>query len=443
MIFKGRKGDEDSMRLFSDKKYNKIFRYCLAFILITLFIILVLFKWDSVRSISAAVLNIFEPIIWGAAIAFIMNPMMKSVEKFINRFIFRKKPHPKVSRAVGVIIASIVIIAVIAAVIWTIIPEILVNIPGIYDGLVNDVIPSIEGWVNKVLDDNPSIAAIVTDELENITTYMKGFLSGLVPQLKNLLTSLLSFANSVWNFVIGFIVAIYFLFSKESLQAQAKQFMVAMCSEKVYHKIFSITSNTNHALLNFVYGKIIDSIIIGVLCALCMLIFKMPYVMIISLIIGITNIIPVFGPFIGAIPSAVLVLIAEPRKVIWFILFIIALQQLDGNVIGPKILGNKVGLSSFWVLFSILICGSMFGIIGMIIGVPLFAVLIDTISSIVRSRLKNKNMPTDIDYYSMAGVNIGNVMNEPEPEKVILDSAPVASISDRSKKPKNKNNKTE
>lgn len=410
------------LRFFSDQKYNKIFRYCLAFTLLTILIIAVIFQWDRASGLMANIVRIFEPVIWGAVIAFIMNPIMHATEGFLQKRVFRKKPRPRLSRALGIIVASIVIIAVIAAVILSIIPEIISNIPGIYDGLVNDIIPDIQSWITRQLESNPSIAAIINNELNDITISIRQLVSSLVPQLTSLLASLLSFANSVKNFLFGFILAIYFLFSKESLQTQTKKAIVAIFSEKVYHKIFSLTSNTNHVFLNFIYGKIIDSTIIGIICAICMLIFGMPYVMIISLIIGITNIIPVFGPFIGAIPSAVLVLIAEPRKVIWFILFVIALQQLDGNVIGPKILGDKIGLPSFWVLFSILVCSSMFGFVGMIIGVPLFAVIFDILDAVFNNRLKKKNMPVDDDYYSMAGVNIGTVTNSP-PEAIIDERA--------------------
>lgn len=409
------------LRVFSDKKYNKIFTYCFAFIILTLMIVLIMFQWDSVSSLSSNLLRVFAPVIWGMVLAFVMNPISKNVERFLGRFLFRKKARPRAARAIGIVVASIFIIAVIAAIILSVIPELISNIPGIYDGLVNDVLPAAEKRVAKLLDDNPSIAEIVTKELDNISATISKIASSLVPQLTSLLTSLLDFANSVKNFIFGFILAIYFLSSKEALQAQAKKLIVALFSERTYHRIFTLTSSTNSALLSFIYGKIIDSCIIGGICAVCMLIFRMPYVMIISLIIGITNIIPVFGPFIGAIPSAVLVLIADPGKVLWFLLFIIALQQLDGNIIGPKILGNKIGLSSFWTLFSILVCGSLFGIVGMIIGVPLFAVMFDIITAIVDSRLKAKNMPTEKEYYSMPGVNIGTVTDAP-PLEVIEES---------------------
>lgn len=399
----------------SNKKYNVILKYVIIAIIITLLLVLAMFRWDVIKGAFSSVARVFEPIIWGAVIAFIMNPIMMSTEKFLKRFIFRKKPHPKICRVTGVVVAVLVFMAVIMAIILSVIPEIMSAVPGIYDGIRYDLIPSIDTWANKVLDDNPSVKEIVSGELSQISTRLQQFLAAIVPQLNNFLSGLLSFANSVWNFVLGIIIAIYFLLSKESLQAQAKKALVANFREDTYRWIFHFTSNTNNALLNFIYGKIIDSIIIGLLCCLGMIIFRMPYIMIISIIIGITNIIPIFGPFIGAIPASVLILIAEPKKVIWFLLFIIALQQLDGNIIGPRILGSRVGLSPFWMLFSIIVFGSMFGIAGMIIGVPLFAVAYDLIGAYINSRLEAKNMPTDNNYYSMRGVDIGLVRDEDAP----------------------------
>ncbi len=399
------------MKLFPDKKYNVILKYVIAVIVIALILVLAMFRWDTVKSLFSVVMSIFEPIIWGAVIAFIMNPIMKNAESFLSRFIFRKKPRPKLCRALGVLFATLVFLLVIVVIIMSVIPEIISNIPGIYDGIRYDLLPGLQNWASKVLADNPSIADIVSRELSDIGSTVQQVLSNIVPRLQNFLVSLFDFANSVKNFVFGIIVAIYFLLSKESLQTQAKKFIVANFSEDTYRNIFRFTHNTNSALLNFIYGKVIDSLIIGVLCCIGMLILRMPYVMIISIIIGITNIIPIFGPFIGAIPGAILVLIAEPKKVIWFIVFIILLQQLDGNIIGPRILGSKIGLSPFWMLFSIIIFGSMFGIVGMIVGVPLFAVAYDLLNGYVNSKLREKNMPTDDEYYMMSAVDIGKVQN--------------------------------
>ena len=165
------------LRLFSDQKYNKIFRYCLAFTLLTILIIAVIFQWDRASGLMANIVRIFEPVIWGAVIAFIMNPIMHATEGFLQKRVFRKKPRPRLSRALGIIVASIVIIAVIAAVILSIIPEIISNIPGIYDGLVNDIIPDIQSWITRQLESNPSIAAIINNELNDITISIRQLVS--------------------------------------------------------------------------------------------------------------------------------------------------------------------------------------------------------------------------------------------------------------------------
>lgn len=402
------KGVAEQVKLLSNKKYNQILRYVLVVIVITLILILICFNYSTISELFSAVISVCEPIIWAAVIAFILNPIMMTCEKFLNKRVFKKKARPKLSRTIGICIASIILIALIAMLILSIIPELMSSMPGIYDGLTNELIPNIQSWINKLLEDNPSIATIINNELNSIYKGLQSIISSIIPQLTNILTEILDFANSVKNFVLGFCLAIYFLFSKDILQAQAKKLIVSLFSERTYSKIFRLTSNTNSALLNFIYGKIIDSTIIGLICAVFMLITNTPYVLIISLIIGITNIIPVFGPFIGAVPSAVLVLIADPPKTIWFILFIIILQQIDGNVIGPKILGDKVGISPFWTLFSIIIFGSMFGIVGMIIGVPIFSVVLDLIKNGCEKKLRQKNMPTDRDYYSIPGVQIGS-----------------------------------
>lgn len=404
------------MKLLPNKKYNVILKYVVVAIIIALLLVLMMFRWETVKSVTSYILEIFEPVIWGAVCAFIMNPIMTSTEKFLQRFIFRKKPRPKLCRAIGVVVATLVFIAVIAMIILSVIPEIISAFPGIYEGIRYELLPGIGRWADKVLADNPSVQEIVNEQLSDFGSTLQKLLSNVVPQLQNFLTSLFDFANSVKNFVFGIIIAIYFLLSKESLQVQAKKLIVANFKEDTYRNIFKVTSNTNDKLLNFIYGKVIDSVIIGILCGIGMTIFRMPYVMIISIIVGITNIIPIFGPFIGAIPGTVLVLIAEPKKAIWFIVFIIVLQQLDGNIIGPKILGSKIGLSPFWMLFSIIIFGSMFGIVGMIVGVPLFAVAYDLLTSYVDARLKEKNMPTDDEYYSMDSTKIGKVLTETEPE---------------------------
>ena len=207
--------------------------------------------------------------------------------------------------------------------------------------------------------------------------------------------------NEVLNFLIGLIVSVYLLFSKEQYSAQCKKMTYAFLKTNHANMLLHLTKKSNEIFGGFIIGKIIDSAIIGVLCFIGLSLIKMPYTLLVSVIVGVTNVIPFFGPYIGAIPSAFLILLSDPKKGLYFIIFILVLQQIDGNVIGPKILGNSTGLSPFWVVFSILIGGGMFGFVGMIMGVPTFAVIYYIISMITSQRLERKNLPLTTVHYGV------------------------------------------
>ena len=189
------------------------------------------------------------------------------------------------------------------------------------------------------------------------------------------------------------------MIDKEKFKAQSKKLLYTFFSNDRVNIILENTRYTDKVFGGFFAGKLVDSLIIGILCVIFMILFKMPYPLIIAVIVGITNIIPYFGPFIGAIPSALLVLLVDPSKCIGFLIFIFVLQQFDGNILGPKILGSKTGLSSFWVLFSLLIFGGLFGMVGMILGVPLFSILYSFLNGVIKRRLKSKKLPQDSKDY--------------------------------------------
>ena len=213
----------------------------------------------------------------------------------------------------------------------------------------------------------------------------------------------------LYNLIIGYIISIYVLFDKEKFRSQAKKLMYTFISSEKVNIILENLRYTDKVFGSFFSGKLIDSLIIGLLCFVGMLIFDMPYSLVIAVIVGVTNIIPYFGPFIGAIPSAILILLVSPSKCITFIIFIFVLQQFDGNILGPKILGNKTGLSSFWVLFSLLIFGGLFGMIGMIIGVPIFSIFYSFINGLVRRKLKEKDLPLNSkDYEKVIRIDENN-----------------------------------
>ena len=194
------------------------------------------------------------------------------------------------------------------------------------------------------------------------------------------------------NILIGVIVSIYVLKDKEKLAAQSKRLLYSFCSVKKANSVIAVTRLTNDKFGNFITGKIFDSIIIGVLCFIILTIFRIPYTALVSVVVGVTNVIPFFGPFIGAIPSAFLILLAEPIKCLTFVIIIIALQQFDGNILGPKILGSSTGVSSFWVMFSILVGSGLFGFWGMLCGVPVFAVIYAIVSESCRCSLEERGL---------------------------------------------------
>ena len=208
-----------------------------------------------------------------------------------------------------------------------------------------------------------------------------------------------STAAGLWNVVLGIIISIYILIDKEKFCALAKKISYAILPQRAADKTIEITHRSSDTFGKFLSGKILDSLIIGILTFVVLTIFKMPYTLLVSVIVGITNIIPFFGPFIGAIPSVIIILFVSPVKALWFLLIILVIQQIDGNIIGPKILGDSIGISAFWILFSILVAGKFLGLVGMVIGVPLFAVIYSIIKEVVESQLDKKGMKTKTEDY--------------------------------------------
>jgi predicted PurR-regulated permease PerM len=220
--------------------------------------------------------------------------------------------------------------------------------------------------------------------------------------IKNVSLSVISLIKALWNFIIGFIISIYVMASKEKFAGQAKKIAYALWERSTANTIINNFRFTHNTFIKFINGDIWDALIIGVLCFVVTNIMKTPYPALVSVIIGVTNIIPFFGPFLGAIPTAILILLVDvshPLTCVYFLIFLLILQQIDGNLIKPKVLGESIGLSGFWVIFSITFFGGLFGILGMVIGVPIFAVLYAAITALINSSLRKKHMPEDSEKY--------------------------------------------
>lgn len=320
-------------------------------------------RLDEISKLLWMVIHILKPIIYGLAIAYLLNPIMKFVEQHLSRFL--KKSFPKlekvhqISRSVGILAAVMVLLAVVVALCNMMIPELYRSIRDMavtVPGQLNDALD----MITKVMAGDSTLEQIFTRTLREVTDLLQNWMkTDMLTQanvvMSNLTEGVINIVSELFNVVIGIIVSIYVLFSKETFSMQTKKIIYALFRPSQANMILHLTIKSNEIFGGFIIGKIIDSAIIGVLCFVSLSILKMPYTLLVSVIVGVTNVIPFFGPYIGAIPSAILILLSDPKMGVYFIVFILILQQLDGNIIGPKILGNSTGLSAFWVVFSILL----------------------------------------------------------------------------------------
>ena len=275
---------------------------------------------------------------------------------------------------------------------------------------------TIYGWVNHLLENNPSFGPWVTTQMNtSFNTFLDWMTKDVLPQTQKLVLvvsgGVWTMVNFVMDLVVGVIVSVYILYTKERCAAHARKVVYSLFTAENVPWIFRAVHKVDHIFSGFVRGKLLDSLIIGILCFVVCSILKFPYTPLISVIVGFTNIIPFFGPFLGAIPSTFLILLVSPIQAVYFVIFILVLQQVDGNIIGPRILGDSTGLSNLWVIIAILVGGSFFGVVGMFFGVPVFACGYSFITFLVEWRLKKKNLPLDSKAYL-----VDEVVSAPEKE---------------------------
>ena len=402
------------MKFRIDKKY--IHWGVTAFFVIGASIVLyyIIFHASSFNTRIQSAINIAMPIIDGMILAYLLTPLVNGLESKMLIPLFQKgnielnTKNRKRMRAVSIVLTLIIVIFLIYAFFAMVIPQLLKSVQSIifqFPVYVNNL----ETFITKLLANNPDIDDFATEMLDKYSSQISDWLNNsVIPQMngiiKSLSLSVLSFLKSIWNLIIGFIIYIYILGSKETFCGQAKKTAYAFFDRKTANSIINDFRFTHKTFSGFISGKILDSFIIGLICFPCITLMDMPYTVLISVIIGVTNVIPFFGPYLGAIPSAFLILLINPVKCLYFIIFILILQQFDGNFLGPKILGESTGLSSFWVIFSITIFGGMFGIFGMIIGVPIFAVFYAFVRKHTNSFLQKKGLPVKTDKYTQVEI---------------------------------------
>lgn len=386
------------MRMNFNKKYNTLFCYILIVIALSMLMVLAIFKFSSVAAVLKTIVSVLMPIIIGCIIAFLINPMMKFTERIFNNVIFKKKPHPKLTKNFSLVISCLVFLVIVVGIIWVVIPQLANSLSDIV-GNMTTLYNKTSDWILDAVKDYPNLKSKLTEQLTKLYANLDKVIEQIQPMLGNIWTGALNLLTFVKNFIIGFIISVYILANKELFFAQLKKLVMATFSRKASNKIFKVSSQCNKIFSGFLTGKLIDSLIIGLLCFILMTILGMDYTTMISVIIGVTNIIPFFGPFIGAVPSALLLFLISPKQALIFIIMIIVLQQFDGNILGPKILGDSTGLPAFWVLISILIGGGLFGFVGMIFAVPTFALIYSMFSEHINEKLDKKNLPTKTSYY--------------------------------------------
>ncbi len=396
------------MKFNIDKKYITIGIISFFVIAASICFYYLVFHSESFFEKINAVFVIASPVIYGIIVAYLLTPIVNYFEKKLLEPVFTQKGDmtsrkKKYMRMISVTITMLVVILVFYGFFSIVIPNLVISIKNI-SSQFSSYMQTLRYWSNKFFNDYPEIETIVAEFLSSYSGKFSDYLNNsIIPQVESLVKtvslSLISVLKFLWNFIIGVVIAIYVLFSKETFAGQAKKITYALFSSKNANQIISDTRFISETFIGFISGKIVDSVIIGFLCFAGTSILKLPYPLLISVIIGVTNVIPFFGPYLGAIPCAFLVFMVNPIQCIYFIIFIFLLQQLDGNVIGPKILGESTGLSGFWVIFSITIFGGLWGVPGMIIGVPFFAVIYAMTKRYTERKLKKKGLPTESNRY--------------------------------------------
>ncbi len=392
--------------MFDKIKNNKYIAWGVTAFLVSCSILLlffIIYRINYIVSFLGTVLNIIMPFIYGLVIAYLLNPIINFFEKKVYKKLANKMikgdGKRKFTRVMSLFTTTIIFVGFIVLLFSFFIPELISSLQTFVSN-ISTYTENTKDILINVFGGSDSIKTLINDNYSKISDTIinwvnDGMLNDTITSLGNGIFKTFQF---LYNFIIGYIIAIYVLVDKEKFKGQTKRLLYSLFDDNKVNKLFDTLNYTDKVFMDFFSAKLIDSLIIGIICFVGMLILGMPYALVIAVVVGVTNIIPYFGPFIGAIPSALLILLVSPTKCIPFIIFIFVLQQFDGNILGPKIMGNKTGLSSFWVLFSLLIFGGLFGVVGMIIGVPIFSIIYGFVSRIINERLEEKNLVINDEY---------------------------------------------
>ncbi len=374
------------------------------------------YQGGTLQQILGKLAQVLAPVFYGLAMAYLLTPLVKWFERGILWCVskLRKQlPDKPLKHGKGLLRAGAILLtwAVVLALTYWLMSVLIPQLVESVTMLINNAryyYTKVYRWTDNWLKENPEIGSWANDVLsEYYNNGLKNLTDTILPKAQELAATL---TGGIWvgirsvigfamDLIVGIIISVYLLAMKEKSLARCCKMIYATMKQETAELVLTGLHNTNQVFSGFVRGKLLDSLIIGILCFIGCSILKMPYTPLVSVVVGVTNIIPFFGPFLGAIPSAFLILLVSPLKCLYFIIFIILLQQLDGNVIGPKILGDSTGISSFWVIVAILVGGGFFGVPGMFFGVPVFACLRMLVKWLMDRRLTRRGMPTEASAY--------------------------------------------
>ena len=397
--------------MFRDLKENKYFHIGLTAFLVIVASILVgflLFKIGDIWKLIVGFVRLLNPFIIGFVFAYLLNPIVKFFDKkVVSKWV--KSGDKKTINYLSILITCVLFIFIVVLLFSIIIPELLKSVEKLAVNAPR-YIEEIKNYLLVKLGDG-ELREVILYNYEAINNYINNVVNvSLIPKidgwLVSLSTGLIGVIKTVFNILLGFVIAIYFLADKDNFIGGFKKIIYTIFPIKVSNRIMENARHTDDIFGNFIVGRLLDGLVIGIITFVFLAVFGYPYALLIAVLVGITNTIPYFGPWFGGIPAVLLVLMDDPTKALIFGIFIVVLQQIDGNVIGPKLCGSRIGLKSFWVLASILFFGGLFGVVGMLIGVPLFALIYGHLDHQITLSLKRRELPTkNVDYLNLDRIN--------------------------------------
>lgn len=399
------------MRFKLNPKYTQIAVYAVIVIVISGFLLMSAQAVPDLKQMIDKLFTVIAPFIWGGAIAYLLNP---AVEFF--RFKVFKKYSEKADttkkrnfiRNVSILIVFVLAVGIVTGLLFLIIPQLSTSVKGFIDKF-DEYFNNFTIWFNNIFEEQPQLAELLQSPITQVEQYITDSWTDISKSIVDLGTAVggnvLELLIGLKDFIIGLVFAVYILISKDMLKSQAKRMLFALLKNRTVQKVLHITGRTNDIFIRYVTSNLIDAFIIGCATFIGTSLMGAPYPLLITVIVAVTNLIPFFGPFLGGIPSFFLILIVDPIKALWFGIFIIVLQQMDGNVIKPVLFGETMGLPAIWVLVSIILFGGLFGIVGMLIGVPVFSVIYMLAREFLNERLERKKLPKEGRIYNRGDID--------------------------------------